>query len=103
LINLFSNAVQAIPSEGTVRVAVTEGRQMVMLNVRDSGAGFTEEAMKRAFDPFYTTRPRGSGLGLAVCRKIAEGCGGRISAANADGGGAIITVLLPPCRERKPS
>ena len=76
---------------------------MVTLKVRDSGAGFTEEAMKRAFDPFYTTRPRGSGLGLAVCRKIAEGCGGRISAANDDGGGAIITVLLPPCRERKRS
>jgi two-component system sensor histidine kinase HydH len=103
LINLFSNAVQAIPSEGTVRVAVTEERQMVTLKVQDSGAGFTEEAMKRAFDPFYTTRPRGSGLGLAVCRKIAEGCGGRISAANADGGGAIITVLLPPCRERERS
>jgi two-component system sensor histidine kinase HydH len=103
LINLFSNAVQAIPSEGTVRVAVTEERQMVTLKVQDSGAGFTEEAMKRAFDPFFTTRPRGSGLGLAVCRKIAEGCGGRISAANADGGGAIITVLLPPCRERERS
>ncbi len=103
LINLFSNAVQAIPSEGTVRVAVTEERQRVTLKVRDSGAGFTEEAIQRAFDPFYTTRPRGSGLGLAVCRKIAEGCGGRISAANADGGGAIITVLLPLCRERERS
>lgn len=101
LINLFSNALQAIPSEGTVRVAVMEEREMVTLKVRDSGAGFTEAAMKRAFDPFYTTRPRGSGLGLAVCRKIAEGCGGRISAANADEGGAIIIVLLPPCRERK--
>ena len=74
---------------------------MATLKVRDSGAGFTEEAMKRAFDPFYTTRPRGSGLGLAVCRKIAEGCGGGISAANAVGGGALIAVLLPTCRERK--
>ena len=103
LINLFSNAVQAIPSGGTVRVAVTEEREMVTLKVRDTGAGFTEEAIKRAFDPFFTTRPRGSGLGLAVCRKIAEGCGGRISAANADGGGAVITVLLPSCRGRKRS
>ena len=103
LINLFSNALQAIPSDGTVRVAVTEGREMVTLKVQDSGAGFTEEAIQRAFDPFYTTRPRGSGLGLAVCRKIAEGCGGRISAANAVGGGAVITVLLPSFRERKRS
>jgi two-component system, NtrC family, sensor histidine kinase HydH len=101
LINLFSNALQAIPSEGTVMAKVTEGREMVTLNVQDTGAGFAEEAIQRAFDPFYTTRSRGSGLGLAVCRKIAEGCGGRISAANADGGGAAITVLLPSCRERK--
>ena len=103
LINLFSNALQAILSDGTVRVAVTEEREMVTLKVRDSGAGFTEEALQRAFDPFYTTRPRGSGLGLAVCRKIAEGCCGRISAANAVGGGAVITVLLPTCRERMKS
>ena len=103
LINLFSNAAQAIPSGGTVRVAVTEGREMVTLKVLDTGAGFTEEAIQRAFDPFFTTRPRGSGLGLAVCRKIAEGCGGKISAANADGGGAVITVLLPSCRGRKRS
>ena len=101
LINLFSNAMQAIPSGGTIQATVTEGRQIVTLKVRDSGAGFTEEAIKKAFDPFYTTRPHGSGLGLAVCHKIAEGCGGKISAANTDGGGAEITVLLPFCRERK--
>jgi len=103
LINLFSNALQAIPAEGKVSATVTEGRGMVTLKVRDSGAGFTEETLQRAFDPFYTTRPRGSGLGLAVCRKIAEGCGGGISAANAAGGGAVITVLLPSCHERKQS
>jgi signal transduction histidine kinase len=76
---------------------------MVTLKLQDNGAGFTEQALKKAFDPFYTTRPRGTGLGLAVCRKITEGCGGRISAANADGGGAVVTVMLPSCRERKPS
>ena len=76
---------------------------MVTLAIRDSGAGFTEESIQRAFDPFYTTRPRGSGLGLAVCRKIAEECGGRIGAANADGGGAVITLLLPSCRKREKS
>ena len=103
LTNLFSNAAQAIPSEGTVQVTVTEEPGTVTLKVRDTGAGFTEEAMQRAFDPFFTTRPRGSGLGLAVCRKIVEGCGGTISAANAGGGGAVITALLPSCRERKRS
>lgn len=103
LINLFSNALQAMLSKGTVRATVTEGREMVTLTVQDSGSGFTEEAMQRAFDPFFTTRPRGGGLGLAVCHKIVEGCNGSISAANAVEGGAVITVLLPSCRERKQS
>lgn len=103
VINLLVNAVQAIPSEGTVRATITEERETVTLKVRDSGSGFTEEALRKAFDPFYTTRPRGSGLGLAVCHKIAEGCGGRITAANADGGGSVITVRLPSCRGRKGS
>ena len=101
LINLFSNALQALPAEGRVWATVTPARKMVTLEVRDNGPGFTEEALKRAFDPFFTTRPRGSGLGLAVCRKIAEGCGGTIGAANAVGGGAVVTVLLPVPREGK--
>ena len=101
LINLFSNALQALPPNGTVWATVIPGRGMATLEVRDSGAGFTDEALKRAFDPFFTTRPRGSGLGLALCRKIAEGCGGRISAANAIGGGAVVTVLLPICLKGK--
>lgn len=103
LINLFGNALQAVPSEGIIRVTVTEEGKMAVLQIRDNGTGFTEEAMTRAFDPFYTTRPRGSGLGLAVCRKIAEGCGGRISASNAIDGGAVITVVLPVCRRRRRS
>jgi two-component system sensor histidine kinase HydH len=102
LINLLSNALQAIPAGGTVWLSATKSRKMITLKVRDSGAGLSEEALKRAFDPFFTTRLRGSGLGLAVCRKIVEGCGGIISAANADGGGAEIIVLLPPCKKREP-
>lgn len=100
LINLFSNALQAIPAGGTVRLTAERIRSGVVLKVQDSGPGFTQEAMQKAFDPFFTTRHRGSGLGLAVCRKIVEGCGGTISVANARQGGAEITVVLPPCGER---
>jgi two-component system sensor histidine kinase HydH len=100
-INLFSNALQATPPDGSVRVTAVEERKEVTLKIQDTGPGFTEEALPRVFDPFFTTRSRGSGLGLAVCRKIAEGCGGGISAANAQEGGAVITVRLPLCRERK--
>jgi len=104
MINLLSNALQALsalPAEGRVWATVTAGQKRVTLEVRDNGAGFTDEALKRAFDPFFTTRPRGSGLGLALCRKIAEGCGGAISAANAAEGGAVMTVRLPVHREGK--
>lgn len=95
LINLFSNAVQAVQPEGVVKVTVTEKQGMAVIIVQDTGPGFTEEAIKKAFEPFFTTRARGSGLGLAVCHKIVEGCGGKISISNAKEGGAIITITLP--------
>lgn len=95
MINLFINAVQAIQQEGVVSVRVTEKKGVVEITIKDTGPGFTEEAIKKAFEPFFTTRPRGCGLGLAVCHKIVERCGGKIRAENAEEGGAIITITLP--------
>lgn len=95
MINLFSNAVQAVQPEGVVKVTVMEKQGMAVIIVQDTGPGFTEEAIKKAFEPFFTTRARGSGLGLAVCHKIVERCGGKITASNAKEGGAIIAITLP--------
>lgn len=99
LLNLFTNALQAMPDGGTVQVVLSSTPEQAMVQVIDHGRGFTAESLKRAFDPFFTTRPSGSGLGLAVCRKIVEGYGGTITAANNSNGGAVITLCLPLAKD----
>jgi nitrogen fixation/metabolism regulation signal transduction histidine kinase len=68
---------------------------MVRLTVTDNGGGFAEQVLKRAFEPYVTTKPRGSGLGLAVVKKIVEEHGGTAAVANMEPRGARVTILLP--------
>jgi C4-dicarboxylate-specific signal transduction histidine kinase len=68
---------------------------MVHLHLRDSGPGFAAAALARAFEPFFTTRAAGLGLGLSLCESLAASQGGSLRAANAAGGGAEITLTLP--------
>lgn len=100
LLNLFSNALQAMPEGGRLQVVLSTVPGYAVLLVSDSGPGFEQEALPRIFDPFFTTRASGSGLGLAVCRKIIEGYGGSIAAANNSFGGAEVTVQLPLVKEQ---
>lgn len=99
LLNLFSNAIQAMPGGGKLEVTVSRVGDLASLVIADSGPGFTDESLKRAFDPFYTTRASGSGLGLAVCRKIVEAYGGTITVANGCKGGGVVTVRMPLSKE----
>lgn len=96
LINVLRNAHQASPDEveATVRA---DGGQLVVA-VRDHGAGIDADAFERIFEPFVTTRVRGTGLGLAVSRRIVELHGGTIVAENHPGGGAVFTIRLPAAR-----
>jgi len=63
--------------------------------VRDSGPGIKPEDLPKVLHPFYTTKPRGLGLGLAMTEKIVSAHGGRVEAGNASGGGAVLTLTLP--------
>lgn len=97
-LNLFSNALQAMPEGGKIMADLSEESGMMKIVLSDNGPGFADEAIQRAFDPFYTSRASGSGLGLPICRKIVEGCGGTITAANWTSG-AEITLRLPLAKE----
>jgi len=99
LLNLFSNALQAMPDGGTVQINLSDDGEQATILISDSGPGFAEESLKRAFDPFYTTRASGSGLGLAVCHKIVAGYGGIMTVANGSSGGANVTLQLPLVKE----
>jgi signal transduction histidine kinase len=66
----------------------------VLVTVRDSGPGFSPEDFDRLFDPFYTTKPEGMGMGLSICRSIVGAHGGRIWASLAAGVGAVVQFSL---------
>jgi len=100
LLNLFSNAVQAMQDGGELQLFLSSWNDTAVLRITDNGPGFAEESLQRAFDPFYTTRATGSGLGLAVCRKIIEGYGGTITVTNSSAGGAEVTLALPMQKEQ---
>ncbi len=95
LLNLLLNAAQAMPDGGEVRMSVRGEGDGFRVTVEDEGSGFDAKALRDAFQPFFTTKEQGSGLGLAMARRIVEGHGGRIEAANRPAGGAVVTVTLP--------
>jgi C4-dicarboxylate-specific signal transduction histidine kinase len=100
LLNLIINAVQAMSgvSEGSRELLIGTGKDAssgVLVAVQDSGSGLDAENSERLFDPFYTTKPGGMGMGLSICRSIVEAHGGRISASRNAGPGATVQFTLP--------
>jgi signal transduction histidine kinase len=95
LLNIVGNAYQAMIDGGTVAVSLVPDGAQVLVRVSDSGAGMTTEVSRRVFEPFYTTKARGVGLGLAVSRRIVEAHGGDITVESTPGQGAAFTVSLP--------
>ena len=100
IVNLLINARQAVVANGRVRVrtAYAPDREMVRLEVQDSGGGIAPEHVNRIFDPFFTTKPvgQGTGLGLSVSYGIVQEHGGNIHVASRPGEGTRFTVELPP-------
>ncbi|MHC4601002.1 MAG: sensor histidine kinase [Planctomycetota bacterium] len=96
LVNLILNGAASAGDGGTVRVRAGKTETGgLRIDVLDTGAGVDPETAERIFDPFFTTRPGGTGLGLAVCRRIAEAHGGRI-AHRREEDRTVFTLELPP-------
>ncbi len=93
-LNILLNAVQSIEDHGEVRVTATAQDNVVTVAVSDTGCGMTEEQLAQVFSPFYTTKEKGTGLGLAEAAKIVEGHGGTIEAQSDPGKGSIFAVQL---------
>lgn len=94
MLNILKNAVDATPRGGVIDLFMARETGTVSVSVRDAGPGIPEDAMDRIFDLFYTTKKRGTGLGLYICRKIVEAHGGILVAENRDPG-ACFTLRMP--------
>jgi len=99
LLNLLLNALDAIeaqpPGKRRVSVRAVQNAGTLELSVTDSGPGFSQAARDSLFQPFFTTKPKGLGMGLAICRSIAEAHQGSVVAASGPEGGAVFRLTLP--------
>jgi signal transduction histidine kinase len=105
LLNVFKNAIEAMPNGGRLSVrtrlstpAAQDG-QTALVEVRDTGVGIEEGELRRVFRPLYSTKPRGTGLGLSFCRQVVEEHGGEIRLASRIGHGTTVTLTLPTSLE----
>jgi signal transduction histidine kinase len=90
------NAIQAMPAGGLLTFDSRQGNDaMVRLQISDTGEGISRVNMKRLFQPLFTTKAKGIGLGLVVCRNLTEANGGRIEVSSEPGRGTTFIVILP--------
>ena len=102
LLNLLINALQAVERQGRIVLRVEHAAGVIAFQVRDSGPGVVAPNLTTIFEPYYTTKPEGTGLGLWIAQQIARAHGGDIVAANAPAGGAIFTLRVP-ARAQEPA
>jgi nitrogen fixation/metabolism regulation signal transduction histidine kinase len=95
LTNVVENAIQAMPAGGTLRVTAIKAETSVVTSVTDTGVGMSAEGVERAFQPYFSTKTGGSGLGLPNARRNIELSGGTITLASEPGTGTTVTITLP--------
>lgn len=95
LINVVKNAIEAMPDGGRVEVGACVRGYELEITVQDEGEGLTKEQLARVGKPYYTTKDGGSGLGLMMCRSIAERHRGRLALDSAPGCGTRVQLMLP--------
>jgi PAS domain S-box-containing protein len=101
LVNLIKNAMQAMSREGTLTLQTGESSDGVWVSVADTGGGIPQEQIARIFEPFYTTKKKGSGLGLMIVQRIVRAHSGKIEVESRVGQGTNFRIWLP-LHERKP-
>jgi PAS domain S-box-containing protein len=93
--NLILNALQAMPDGGKITLTGSQKDEFLEINIDDTGEGITKENLAKVFDPLFTTKPNGSGLGITVCQTIIEGHLGSIELESKVGKGTKISIKLP--------
>ncbi len=94
-LNILMNAMQAMPEGGSIFVEVSARGNALTIIFEDDGPGISDETLKKIWEPFFTTKDKGSGLGLSIVKKIIEGHGGEVAIENGPKKGAQVTLSLP--------
>ncbi len=94
-LNILINAIHSMQDGGTIDIKVEEARDAYRIDIEDTGCGISEENVDKIFNPFFTTKEKGSGLGLSIVRKIIEGHRGTIGIKSIEGQGTKVQVQLP--------
>ncbi len=92
--NLFSNAIQAMPKGGRLTIKTHKQDGHVLISVSDTGVGISEEAKPKIFTPLFTTKSKGQGFGLVVCKRVVEAHSGEITFESEVGKGTTFTVKI---------
>jgi len=100
LINIIDNGLQATPEYGTLYINADASIDSVIISIADTGGGISQENLEKIFEPFYTTKAKGTGLGLPLSKKIMNAHGGDLVACNYEKG-AVFSIILPVPGERK--
>jgi signal transduction histidine kinase len=97
--NLILNAIEAMPDGGRLSISSQTTQETLRLEITDTGRGISEEEAKNIFEPFYTTKSQGLGLGMPYARKIIEQHGGTLSLESRIKEGTTICIELPAARQ----
>lgn len=95
LLNLLKNALQAMPDGGVLRVELESAKKQAIIRISDTGVGIPPENIREIFEPFWTSKARGTGLGLALCLKVAKEHNGNLTVKSVEGAGSTFTLTLP--------
>jgi len=103
--NLMNNGIEVMPQKGTVsvRTRLSDDRRSVVIAVGDTGPGIPPDALDKIFTPFFTTKARGTGLGLAVVRKVVDRHGGSVEVETEAGRGTVFKLTLPMAQPGTPA
>ena len=95
VLNLLQNALDATPQHGSIALNVFRREQLLVIEVRDTGAGISKEHLEKIFNLYFTTKPHGNGMGLALTQQIVSQHRGSITVQSEPSKGSIFTISLP--------
>jgi len=95
LVNIINNAIHAMPEGGILTISTKQGERYLVIDISDTGLGISEDDMGRLFDPFFSKKKKGTGLGLVICRFLIERHNGKITISSKEGEGSTFSIHLP--------